>query len=398
MIEIPNDLVDQWRADTPGVQARVHLNNAGAALPPRQVVNAMVEHLLLESEIGGYEAHAARSEEIAGFYSATARLLNTSPQQIAWMTSATDAYNRALTSIPWQEGDVILTTVNDYVSNQIAFMQLRERFGVRVVRAEDDPKGGVSLDSMERLMNQLHPRLVAVTHVPTNSGLVQPVAAIGQLCAQKNLLYLVDACQSAGQMPLDVQTIQCDFLSVTFRKFLRGPRGGGFLYVSPKALDLGLAPLTLDLHSATWTDKDAFAIQNDAKRFELWEKSYALMLGAKTAVEYALEVGLENIETRVKKLAAYARTQLAGIPGVKSLDLGEELCGIVTFTVPGRDFAALKTHLVKNQINLSFAPQFVAVIDLRNKGAEWVGRLSPHYYNTFEEVDAALEVIRKDLP
>lgn len=394
MIQENSDSLHRWREDTPGIEKQIHLNNAGSALPPRQVLNAAVDYLVEEAGRGGYETAAARQSEINGMYEALGRMLNTDPGQIAWMSSATDGYNRALTSIRWQTGDVILTTINDYASNQIAFMQLRERFGVKVIRAEDDLRGGVSVDSMAELIRVHDPKLVAVTHIPTNSGLIQPVKAIGELCENQDILYLVDACQSAGQLPLDVRKIRCDFLSATFRKFMRGPRGGGFLYVSPKVLESGLAPLVLDLHSAVWTEPDGYRMQDDAKRFELWEKPYALMVSAKAAVEYALEVGLSDIELRVRDLAGYARGKLAEIPGLKSLDKGTELGGIVTFTFPNAHFGELKDHLIAGNINLSFAPKFVAVIDLENKGAEWVGRLSPHYYNTREEVDTAVESIR----
>jgi selenocysteine lyase/cysteine desulfurase len=309
---------------------------------------------------------------------------------VAFTASATDAYNRALSSIPFQAGEVILTTNNDYVSNQIAFLQLQDRFGVQLVRAKDLPEGGVDPASVEELIKKHRPRLVAVTHIPTNSGLIQPVEAIGALCRQYDCLYLVDACQSAGQLPLDVQQIHCDFLTATFRKFLRGPRGAGFLYVSDRVLDLPIAPLFLDLHSATWPEADRYELADSAKRFENWERAYALVLGAKAAVEYALDIGLENIARQVQHNADYLRGKLARYDQLTVLDQGKKLGGIVTVYLPGQKPGIVKARLRAAGINTSTVFRGSALIDFDQKGVDWALRLSPHYYNTVEELDRAV--------
>src|SRR5436190_5991039 len=242
--------LERLRHDTPGCGGRIHFNNAGAALMPKPVIDAMTEYLALEAEIGGYEAADARVEQIDGFYAAVAELLGCDPRNVAFATSATDAYARALSSIPFERGDLILTTRDDYISNQIAFMSLRRRFGVEIVHAPDLDGGGLDPNAMAQMMRERRPRLVAATHIPTNSGLVQPVAQIGRQCRELELLYLVDACQSVGQYVLDVEQLGCDFLSATGRKFLRGPRGSGFLYISDRALAAGYVPLFLALHGA----------------------------------------------------------------------------------------------------------------------------------------------------
>lgn len=379
--------IERFRAETPGVQHRIHFNNAGAALMPQPVIDAFFQHFQLEIEIGGYEAEAAAYEAIEGFYTTVAQFLNCQPKNIAYTASATDAYYRALSAIPLGKGDIILTTRNDYVSNQIAFLELQKRFGVQLIRAEDVPEGGVDVDSVRELIQKHRPKLVAVTHVPTNSGLVQPVAEIGKICKEENIWYLVDACQSAGQMPLNVQEIHCDFLSATFRKFLRGPRGAGFLYVSDKALQAGLEPLFLDLLSANWTATDGYEIRADARRFELWERPHALMLGSKASIEYAVNIGLPQIETRVKHLADLCREKLSAIPGIKNLDKGKERCGITTYAVQGWEPQALKSKLQSFHTNTSITTRIGAQLDFAEKGVEWALRVSPHYYNTEEEID-----------
>lgn len=390
--------IQRFRAETPGCQHRIHLNNAGAALMPKLVIDAIGQHIQLEATTGGYEAAAQAHEAIEGFYTALAILLNCSPANIAWAASATDAYNRALSAIPFEEDDVILTTNNDYVSNQLAFLELQKRYGVRLIRAADLPTGGVDVDSVQALVRQYHPRLVAVTHVPTNSGLVQPVAEIGTICAAEDVLYLVDACQSAGQLPIDVATIQCDFLSATFRKFLRGPRGAGFLYVSDKALELGLEPLFVDLHSATWLDADFYEIRSDARRFELWERPYALLLGSRACVEYALAIGISDIAQRVRQLADYCRARIATLPGARILDEGTERCGIVTAHFAHQKPGDIRQALDAAGINVTFPQQNNAVIDFDRKGVRWALRVSPHYYNTETEIERLVEVLQDGLP
>ena len=394
---VTSDQLLEFRRHTPGVQERIHFNNAGAALPPDAVLQSIGQHLALEARIGGYEAAIAARKEAAGFYKSLGRLLNAPAKNIAFATSATEAYNKALSSIPFQAGDFILTTEDDYVSNQIAFLQMQDRFGVRLLRAASRPEGGFDATSMETLIRKYRPRLVAVTHIPTNSGLVQDVEAAGQLCRQYDCLYLLDACQSAGQMPLDVEQLHCDFLSATFRKFLRGPRGAGFLFVSDKVLDTGLAPLFLDLHSADWAEAGCYVPKTNAQRFETWERSYALLLGSKAAAEYALQIGLGAIQERTFRLAANLREQLSGIPQVQLLDRGEHLCGIVSLHINDWKPMLLKIALEQKGVNASIAGRGAAVIDFAQKGVDWALRLSPHYYNTEEEVEMVVERLKEIL-
>jgi len=385
----------EHRADTPGCAHRIHLNNAGAALPPRPVLQAMQDYLALESEIGGYEAADFKAGAIDQFYMAVAQMLGARARNIAFAGSATDAYARALSAVPFQPGDVILTTENDYVSNQIAFLSLQQKRGLRIVRAADAPEGGVDLGDMERLVRTHRPALVAVTHVPTNSGLIQPAEAIGWLCRENGIWYLVDACQSAGQMPLNVEQIGCDFLAATFRKFLRGPRGAGFLFVSDRALDAGLEMLLPDMRGAQWTAADTYVPVADARRFEYWEMAPALMLGARAAVEYALETGLEAIRESVGQLADKTRSMLPALSGVQVLDRGANLSGIVTAWSPAWEPQRLMAHLSAHRINCRISAIGSARIDFGRKNVPWALRISPHYYNTEEEIDILIEVLSR---
>ncbi len=282
---------------------------------PAPVIDAITSQLALEASIGGYEAEVEAAPAIAAAYDSLAGLLSTEPENIAFTERATASFVAGLSSVRFQPGDVVLTTRHDYVSNQIQYLALAERFGVEVVRAPDAPEGGVDLNAVEALIHRRRPKLVAVTHIPTNSGLIQDVASIGAMCRAREVLYLVDGCQSVGQMPVDVNAIGCDFFSATARKYLRGPRGAGFLYVSDRVLDAGLHPLFPDLRGADWIEEDLFQPSPDAKRFETWEFFWGLVLGTGIAASYASSLGLDAIRERAWSLAAALRDRLQEMAG-----------------------------------------------------------------------------------
>jgi selenocysteine lyase/cysteine desulfurase len=379
--------LERWRRDTPAALAgRIHLNNAGAALMPVSVHAVMVDHLEREMRVGGYEAEDAVRGRIEGAYEEVASLMGASSRNVAVVENATVAFAQALSALDPGRGDVIVTTRNDYASNQLMYLSLAERRGVEVVRAADLPEGGVDPESVRSLVWSRRPALVALTWVPTSSGLVQPAAAVGEVCAEAEVPYVVDACQAVGQMPLDVASLHCDFLAATARKFLRGPRGVGFLYVSDRALAAGLRPLHIDMRGADWVSADGYDLRPDARRFENWEYSYALVLGLGEAAWYAREVGAEVARDRAWGLAAELRSRLAAVEGVRVLDRGPELCAIVTVALAGRDASGVVAELREQGIATSAVDRTSAVLDLDEKGATSALRLSPHYYNTEAEI------------
>ena len=392
---IDNATLNQWRADTPGAANAIHLNNAGAALMPQPVIDAVQEYLAFEALTGGYEAHAARIRQISSFYRSCANLLGVRSRNIAFTVNATDAFARALTSIPFERGDVILTSTNDYISNQIQFISLERRFGIKLVHVPDLPEGGIDPQGLKEHIKTHRPKLVSISHVPTNSGLIQDVYAVGEICAKEGVTYIVDACQSAGQIPLDAEAMQCDFLSATMRKWLRGPRGAGFLYVADRALEKGLEPLMIDMRGATWTGPHDYKPRSDAKRFEDWEHNYAMTVGSAVAIDYALDVGLELIQERVTELAARLRELLAQISQVRVLDDGKDLCGITSSYIDTADPKELIAFLHDRNINAGISLAEYNVIDFgERKHVPWALRLAPHYYNTIEEVETCGAAIR----
>ena len=386
----------RWRADTPAVEAgRIHLNNAGAALMPKSVHAAITTHLDLEMKLGGYEAADAAHYDVDDSYKAVARLVGTDPRNVAVVENATAAFSQALSAFDFSPGDVLLTTRNDYISNQLAYIALTRRRGLNVVRAEDATEGGVDPESMRALLRKHRPKLVAVTWVPTNSGLVQPVEEIGALCAAEGVPYLIDACQAVGQIAIDVSRLQCDFLSATARKFLRGPRGVGFLYVSDRMLERGSYPLLIDMRGARWLEADEFELFPGARRFENWEFAYALLLGMGEAAQYALNIGLDRIEAIATGLAEYTRERLAALNGVRVLDRGPKQCAIVTAEFAHHDAREIMLRLREEAINTNATLREFAVLDMDDKRAASALRISPHYYNTRREIDILISALQE---
>lgn len=386
--------VGRVRADTPGCRDVVHLNNAGAALPPRVVVDTVVEHLELEARVGGYAAADAVAARSTAVYRSVATLLRAAPDEIALVENATRAWDMAFYALAssFTAGDRILTSRAEYASNVIGMLQTAQRTGAEVVVVPDDESGQLSVDALRGLLDE-RVRLVAISWIPTQSGLVNPAAAVGALARDAGVPYLLDACQAVGQLPVDVDALGCDFLSATGRKYLRAPRGTGFLYVRRSRL-AGLEPPFLDVHAARWAPGDRLEVRDDARRFESWEHSVANRLGLGAAVDYARALGADAIAARIESLASSLRAQLLEIPGLTLHDEGVERCGIVTFTIDGVDVYELAARLRAEGINISVSTIDFARYDFEARGLEAVARASVHYYNTDDELGRFVAALR----
>ncbi|MBA2391645.1 MAG: aminotransferase class V-fold PLP-dependent enzyme [Ktedonobacteraceae bacterium] len=381
------------RQDTPGTTHVIHFNNAGSSLMPQPVLDATIKHLQLEAQIGGYEAFDKANEAIEHTYDAAAALIGCSRDEIAILENATHAWDMAFYSLPFQAGERILTSMTEYASNYIAFLQIARKTGAIIEAIPNDEHGQVSVEALHQMIDE-RVKLIAVTHVPTSGGLVNPIAAIGKVAREANILYLVDACQSVGQMPIDVNTIGCDMLSTTGRKYLRGPRGTGFLYVRRSVLER-LEPPFLDMHAATWVARDRYEMRSDARRFENWETNYAGKIGLGVAIDYAMQWGLDAIWRRVKSLAYQLRTQLSPLPGVIVRDRGIIQCGIVTFTIEGLEPEEIKRKLAEQNINVTVSVVESTRLDMEARSLTSMVRASVHYFNSEEEVGRFCSEIEK---
>jgi cysteine desulfurase / selenocysteine lyase len=388
------DYIQWWktaRAETPGCAEVVHLDNAGAALPPVVVTDTVIAHLRAEALHGGYRAAAEAGPRLAMVRDSVAALLNADSRDIALADSATRAWQAVFYALPFKPGDRILTCRAEYASNVIAFLQVAERTGVRVEVVGDDADGQLDVEDLRRRIDE-RVRLIAITHVPTQGGLVNPAEEVGKIAEGAGVPFLLDACQSAGQLDLDVERLHCDALSAPGRKYLRGPRGTGFLYVRPRLRER-LRPAVLDLHSATWTAPNRYQVQETAQMFETWERNVAATLGLGAAVDYALAQGIGAIQDRVCVLAERLREDLEQVPGVKVHDQGKRKCGIVTFTVAERSAAEVHRQLTDIDVNTSVSQREYAQFDLPVRSLPDLVRASVHYYNTREELQRLVEAV-----
>jgi selenocysteine lyase/cysteine desulfurase len=337
--------------------------------------------------VGGYAAADEVFDRSSAVYESVAALIGASPDEIALVENATRAWDMAFYALAasFTAGDRILTSRAEYASNVIGFLQVATRTGARVEVIPDDGSGQLSVDALAAMLDE-RVRVVAISWIPTQNGLVNPAAAVGALTRAAGVPYVLDACQAVGQLPVDVEALGCDVLSATGRKYLRAPRGTGFLYVRRSRL-AGLEPLFLDVHAAQWASGDALVVRDDARRFESWEHSVANRLGLGAAVDYALALGVDAIAARVVDLADRLREQLATVPGLTLRDLGRDRCGIVTFTVDGVDPYELAAHLRAHAINISVSTIDFARYDFGARGLDAVARASVHYYNTDTELD-----------
>ncbi len=383
--------VPALRAETPGCTRKIHFNNAGAGLMPLPVVEAVKAHLDLEAEIGGYEAAAARASECDAVYTSVARLIGARPQEIALLENATVAWQLAFYALKFEDGDRILTSRAEYAANYVAFLQMQRRTGCVIEVIPDDARGATDPAALEAMIDA-SVKLIAVTWIPTNGGLINPAGEIGRIARAHGITYLLDACQAVGQMPVDVGALGCDFLSATGRKFLRGPRGTGFLYVREALLET-IEPSVIDHFAAPWVAADAYELRPDARRFETWEKSYALVLGLGAAADYALALGDEAIRTRSFGLADKLRRELAVLPQVNVHDLGDEHCAIVSFThekIAARDVVGV---LGARDINISASSPSSTLLDSTARDLPDLARASVHYYNTEDEIESFVRAL-----
>jgi cysteine desulfurase / selenocysteine lyase len=392
MPTVPID-VDRARADTPGCELVVHLNHAGTSLAPRPVLDAQVEWLKAEALTGGYELAADRDAELQASYDEVAALIAARRDEIALVENATFAWHQAFWSLPLRPGDRVLTCTVEYASSYLSYLQAEGRRGVSIEVIPDDEDGQLSLAGLADLLDdgRAPVGLVAVTHVPTNGGLVNPVAGVGALCREAGVPFLLDACQSVGQMPVDVDAIGCDLLAATGRKFLRAPRGTGFLYARRSLLDRldrdGAEPAFLDLLGADWVAPDDYVLRPDARRFESWESNLAAVAGLRAAVAYARSWGLDAIADRVGTMAEALRGRLAEVPGVRVHDLGRHRSGIVTFTVDGVAADEVQGRLRSQGINVSVSGPSSTRLDAVRRRLPPLVRASVHYVTTDAELD-----------
>jgi cysteine desulfurase/selenocysteine lyase len=385
--------LQQVRRDTPATSELLHFNNAGAALMPQAVLEAQLSYLRHEARWGGYRTAREQAPQLEAFYQEAATFLNAQPHEIAFAGSATEAWLAAFGALRFEAGDRILSCQAEYGSNFLAFLQRKKREGVHIEVIPDDPSGQIDLQALESMIDE-RVKLISLTHIPSNGGLVNPAGEVGKLARRYDIPFLLDACQSAGQYPLDVARLGCDFLSATGRKYLRGPRGSGLLYVRETWLER-LEPEWIDIFGGEWLGPEQYRFRKDARRFEHFERNFAGQAGLGVALAYVNRLGQQAAWERLRELGRSLRAELSGIPGIEVKDKGKLKGGIVTFEIVGQDPAAHMASLAAENINVSVTPPNSTLLDALDRNLPPLMRASVHYYNTQEEIGHFCQRIRE---
>ena len=382
--------IEKIRAETPGIEFSTHLNACGASLMPQSVVDVIVEHTQLEALMGGYEAESKKIDGLNKIYDTVAEHIGASSHEIALMENATVAWSHAFYALPLKSGSRILTSEAEYAANYVAFLQRAKRDNIKIDIIPSDQNGTLDVNALEAMVDE-RVGLIAISWIPTNGGLVNPAENVGQVAKKHNIPYLLDACQVAGQMPINVNKIGCDFLSATGRKFLRGPRGTGFLYIKEKWLST-IEPAMIDHFGAPWVKKNVYELREDARRFETWENSYALRAGLGEAIKYVEEIGIDLIHERVQLLAKLNRELLSEIENIQLRDIGIKQCGIISFSIEEKNDPK---KIVDQMSEAGFAIGLVdpesTLIDSEKRNLPTLLRMAPHYYNTEDEILKAVK-------
>lgn len=386
--------LEKVRSETPACHNVTHLNNAGSSLMPEPVYRVTADYLRSEYEIGGYETAAARAIDIERMYGSISSLLNCKPQEIAFAESATRAWEYGVYSQQLKAGDRVLCASTEYGSNYIALLQLQKRLGIQVEVIPDEEDGTVSLSGLQNMLDD-RVKIVSITHVPATSGRINPIVEIGKIVGESSALYVVDATQSVGHLPVDVTAVGCDILVATGRKFLRGPRGTGFLFMRESRIE-ETEPIFLETRSTEMLGPNEYIIRPGARRFEAFEYNFAGKVGLGMAAEYALSIGIEAIATRVKLLSQHLVDCLRAIPKVQVLEPANYASsGIISFAVPEFEAQTVCSRMRQRKVNLCCMELNDAPISFELNGFDEFLRASPHYFNTKEEIQTLCEDLER---
>ncbi|MBQ9353838.1 aminotransferase class V-fold PLP-dependent enzyme [Phyllobacterium sp.] len=377
--------IEQLRSETPGCAISIHFNHSGSSLPSNAVLAAVTEHLQRESLYGPMEAAANAAGLIDEARADAAGLIGAAPAEIAFSSSGSAAWGLSFAALPpLVAGDRILVGRQEWGGNLSTMQAAARRAGARVETIPMNEDGSVDAHALAAMIDD-RVRLVALTWLPANGGLINDAAAIGRVTRAAGIPYFIDAAQALGQLPVDVSAIGCDMLKGSGRKFLRGPRGAAILYLRKAFLET-LEPAYLDVLSSTWGE-DGPLMRADAQRFETSEKPIALLLGLGAALKQARSLGMGAIRQRIRELSGQLRGQLAAIPGVAIHDLGTEKSGLVSFTVAGIAPQALRGKLAEKRITIAANGIPYTPLDMTARGLNEIARASVSYLNTTDEID-----------
>jgi cysteine desulfurase/selenocysteine lyase len=379
------------REETLGCAVGAYFNHSGTSLPTKATVDAIMDHLQRETLHGGMEAAARVADQVHQARTDAAALLGASAEEIAFTPSGSAAFGLVFAALPrLKVGDRILVGRQEWGGNLSTLRAAADRVGATVEQIPCGEDGSVDPQALSSLIDR-RVRLVALTWLPANGGLINDAAAVGRVTRAAGVPYFIDAGQALGQVAVDVVALGCDMLKGAGRKYLRGPRGTALLYVRADFLDR-LEPVYLDVLSGPWVGGGPRR-RRDARVFETSETSIALLLGLGVALSHARAVGIPAIRARIGRLAEGLRGRLSATPGVVVRDLGTERSGLVSFTIEGVGAQEVRTKLSHDRVIVGANGVPYTPLDMTARNLSEIVRASVHYINTEEEIDRLVEAV-----
>ena len=372
--------LESWRTEFPVTKTSIYMNHAGVAPLSRRVQDAMVAFIEDATVNGAVNAEEwAETAEVCR--AAAAQLINAATTEIAFMKNTTQGILIAANGIDWREGDNVVTTAVEFPANVYPWWCLKERYGVET-RMVPERDGCIHLEDIAAAIDK-RTRVVTISHVEFASGYRNDIQAIGTLCREQDIWFVVDAIQSLGAIEVDVKTSQIDILAADGHKWLLAPEGAAIFYCADEKRErlintnVGWASV---VNPRDFLDYD-LTLKPDATRFEEGSYNSVGLYGLNAAIELIHEVGIANIEARILDLTARLITGLEAkgyriiTPKIEAARAGIVIFESTKHTTPAEIYAALLEHHI--------------ITAERGSGV----RVSPHFYNTEVEIERLLDVL-----
>ena len=382
-----------FRAETPGATTIVHLNAAGAGLPPRVVTETVIDHLAREASIGPHWAAAKAQDRLNGVRAAVADLLQCRPHNVAFGGSAGLMWAMAFLAMPMKRRSRVLVARSEWAGNILNLMKRRLDDAIEIeTMPVDERTGRIDVERVAALIDE-RTAAICLPLVASGSGVRQPVELIAALPRPDDCLLFVDAAQAVGRMPVGMAKTGADVLVAPSRKWLRGPRGEAIMALSDRALERIGDPPVLSQAGSSWTSIDNYTTRTDARRFETYEFSVASRLGLGAAIEHGLRHGIENIRSVIRARITRIHAGLTAIPGVTIFEENAAEPAFLTFTTDALLPAELNDYLAEANIAAAVVDRDYARADLEARGLAAVNRVAPHAYSSEEDVDRFLDAV-----
>ena len=372
-----NKFFETYRREFPVTGNYIYLDHAGVA-PISLRVKTAIETFLAESAEGGSFHYPVWAERIVEIRRACAQLINAGPDEIAFVKSTSHGLSIVAQGLDWRPGDNVLIYEKEFPSNIYPWLNLRSKgVEVRTIPSRD---GRILFEDISRLINS-RTRLLAISSVQFSNGFRIDLEKVGSLCRDKQVLLCVDAIQSLGMVPMDVKAFHIDFLSADAHKWLLGPEGIGIFYCSNGLAERLSPPLIgwKSVRNELAFDRPDFLLKTNCLRFEEGSMNLLGIFGLGAALDLLFEVGIEQIEQRVLDLGDLILRE-AEKRGYRALTPGARHERGGNITVSGDfDPARVRDALREKRI----------MVNARGGGI----RVSPHFYNTEEEIIAFFKML-----